>query len=296
MPGKIQKQLNAITVLTVAWCAGIHVLETCTRERLIDIRSGLELFTPFSRIARCDICWNTFIRSRVVCLDCDDQYDPGRLVYFCSKPECIASKMHRGDLHHHPSQRMVRIRDILLLKAFQEIKRRAGSTLETACSFYHEVAGDPSLTVPLPTSPVADDTPPSETNSTSSTADIQTQVHMIVDDTPTPTPIAAQRMATPVGLIALDTDISVDLTSEQPPATPSSSSDTTELLSKAVTPEEEILWEDERLNCVQCHTRVVAPCWSCISCYSERNFLSSPPMPILTLIHLRLCLRRHMDL
>ncbi|KAJ7846703.1 hypothetical protein B0H14DRAFT_2583962 [Mycena olivaceomarginata] len=175
----------------------------------------------------------------VVCLDCDDlirSRTTGVLL--------LQTRMHRfkNAPGRSPSPPIPS-------HDFQEIKRRAGSTLETACSFYHEVAGDPSLTVPLPTSPVADDTPPSETNSTSSTADIQTQVHMIVDDTPTPTPIAAQRMTTPVGLIALDTDISVDLTSEQPPATPSSSSDTTELLSKAVTPEEEILWEDERLNC-----------------------------------------------
>ncbi|KAF7352127.1 hypothetical protein MVEN_01175800 [Mycena venus] len=86
----------------------------------------------------------------------------------------------------------------------------------------------------------------------------------------TPVPINTQKAAAPLGLPALDTTAvkapTSNLDSEQSPA--SSSSSTADQLPAAATPVEKAVHEDQTLNCVVCHERVVAPCWNCMCCHS----------------------------
>jgi hypothetical protein len=39
--------------------------------------------------------------------------------------------------------------------------------------------------------------------------------------------------------------------------------------SEAVTPVEELGYDDQTMNCAVCQERVVAPCWNCVICYSK---------------------------
>ncbi|KAF7335401.1 hypothetical protein MVEN_02192800 [Mycena venus] len=232
----------------------------------------------------CDGCGGSIIRSRVVCLECVSTDSPERTVDFCSKPECIAAEIpHREDVKHLPSHLMVRFRDLLLLRDYFAVKQRAGYTLSYARDIYKDPTPDLSLTLPLPASPiVGQDVPlpasPSADNPTEVKAngalpfDILTSSPAVVDEGPTPIPVNIQKVPAPLGLPTLDTAMvkapTPNLDSEQPPASSSSSSSTADLLSAAVTPVEEVVYEDQTLNCVVCHERVVAPCWNCVYCYN----------------------------
>ncbi|KAF7375650.1 hypothetical protein MSAN_00454100 [Mycena sanguinolenta] len=214
----------------------------------------------------CDGCGDSLVRSRVVCLECVSTDYPERTVDFCSKPECVATESipQRTDVEHHPDHMMVRFRDLLLLKDYFGIKQRAGYTLDWARSIYKDPTEDTSLTMPLPESPVAavdltemvKDNSNGETNPT------------IVEDAPTPTPIPISpqtKSAPQLGLPALDTTVSDSQPLASDPGTPSSDG----LLSAAVTPVETQVEEDQTLNCGICHERIVAPCWSCVTCYES---------------------------
>ncbi|KAJ6488972.1 hypothetical protein C8R45DRAFT_993301 [Mycena sanguinolenta] len=207
----------------------------------------------------CDGCRGSLVRSRVVCLDCMSTDRPESTVDFCSKPECVATESipQRTDVQHLPDHMMVRFRDLLLLKDYFGIKQRAASTLDWARRIYREPMEEPSLAIPLPESPVAGNNSTEEVkdNNSNGEADVT-----IVDDAPTPTPtriIPRERSAPQLGLPALDTTVSG---SQADPGTPSSDG----LLSIAITPGE--TYVDPTLKCRICHDRIVAPCWSCVTC------------------------------
>ncbi|KAJ7240155.1 hypothetical protein B0H12DRAFT_57866 [Mycena haematopus] len=214
----------------------------------------------------CDGCGGSLIRSRIVCLDCMSTDSPDRTVDFCSKPECIASESipQRTDVQHRPSHLMVRFRDLLLLKDYFAVKQRAGYTLNFARDLYKDPTDDPS-TLPLPASPIVDNSASSEAKVNGVNGEAVTTP--IVDDAPTPIPIPVntQKSAT-LDLPALDT--AVLPTTAPDPGTPGSKSGLN-LLSAAVTPVETTQVEDQTLNCVVCHERIVAPCWSCVTCYNN---------------------------
>ncbi|KAJ7318795.1 hypothetical protein DFH08DRAFT_754688 [Mycena albidolilacea] len=222
---------------------------------------------------KCDGCAEAIFRSRVVCLDCVSTDRAERTVDFCSKPECIAMTIpHRTDVKHLPSHLMVRLRDLLLLRDYYGIKQRAGYSLSYARDIYKP---DLSLTLPLPASPIIDNPssfPLPASPSMDSPAKVngyltndQMSLPAIVDDGPTPIPVNTQKLAAPPGLPALDMDVlqaqaqALDSASDQSAGT--ARSEGTELLSAAVTPGE------EELNCIECHQRVLAPCWNCMVCH-----------------------------
>ncbi|KAF7375677.1 hypothetical protein MSAN_00457000 [Mycena sanguinolenta] len=209
----------------------------------------------------CDGCGLSLVRSRVICLECVSTDRPERTVDFCSKPECIATESipRRMDVHHRPEHIMVRFRDRLLLKDYFGIKQHAGYTLDWARSVYREPTEDTSLTMPLPGPPVAADNSTEEVKDSSNGEGNVT----IVDDvpSPTPTPMKPQEKSAPqLGLPALNNTVSASPTLAADPGTPSSD----RLLSAAVTPVE--MQVDQTFNCGICHERIVAPCWSCITC------------------------------
>ncbi|KAJ6578128.1 hypothetical protein B0H19DRAFT_1230009 [Mycena capillaripes] len=221
----------------------------------------------------CDGCGTSLARSRVVCMDCVSTDTASgtwsRTVDFCCKPECIATESlpQRDDVTHLPSHTMVQIRDLLLLKDYFSLKQRAGYSLSYARDIYTDPKPDPSW-IDLPASPVAENPASSEpTANGDSTVAIVTGVPAVVEDSSTPTPIIVQENSTrPPSLPPLDTNVSptpADPASEQSSATAS-----TNLLSIAVTPTEEVTYEDSTLNCVFCHNRVVTPCWYCNYCYN----------------------------
>ncbi|KAJ7240171.1 hypothetical protein B0H12DRAFT_1135296, partial [Mycena haematopus] len=196
--------------------------------------------------------------------------DPTEPSTSAPKPECIASENipQRTDVQHRPSHLMVRFRDLLLLKDYFAVKQRAGYVLSFARHLYQDPTEDPSLTIPLPASPIADESSSSEPKvNTEANVTTQTGVPTIVDDSPTPIPIPvnAQKLAT-LSLPALDTAVSP--TTAPDPGTPGSESGIN-LLTAAVTPVETTQVEDQTLNCVVCHERIVAPCWSCVTCYNN---------------------------
>ncbi|KAF8183486.1 hypothetical protein K438DRAFT_1974964 [Mycena galopus ATCC 62051] len=223
---------------------------------------------PYTYI--CDGCGGPLIRSRVICLDCM----AANTVDFCSRPECIASERvpdrpGRPDIQHSACHLMVCLRDLFLLKDYFAMKQRAKYTLDYARFLYKD---DLSLTLPLPASPIADSSTSSEAKGkVDLNIGIQTSASVILDNDPTPTPVPIAPRA-PLGLPALDT---VFLKS---PAGDSSSSDSPspdtptlaprEFLSVAVTPVER-RFQDMPWNCVVCHERVVAPCWSCVTCQNN---------------------------
>ncbi|KAF7375648.1 hypothetical protein MSAN_00453900 [Mycena sanguinolenta] len=218
----------------------------------------------------CDGCGGSLVRSRVVCLECVSTDYPERTVDFCSKPECVATESipQRTDVQHHPDHMMVRFRDLLLLKDYFGIKQRAGYTLDWARSIYKDPTEEPSLTKPLPESPTtADNSTEEPKNNSNGDANVATPP-TIVDDAPTPTPIPISpqiKSATQLKLPALNTTVSDSQSSASDPGTPRSDG----LLSAAVTPVETQVEEDQTLNCGICHERIIAPCWSCVTCFGS---------------------------
>ncbi|KAJ7830412.1 hypothetical protein B0H14DRAFT_2593325 [Mycena olivaceomarginata] len=256
------------------------LLKTFSYEQMTEL---FKLYDWYSRAGdlqpngyTCDGCADPIIRSRVVCLDCVSTDNPERTVDFCSKPGCIAMEIpHRTDVKHLPSHLMVRFRDLLLLRDYYGIKQRAGYSLNYARDIYKP---DLSLTAPLPASPAIDNpssfplpASPSADSPAKVNGDLtndQTSLPAIVDHGPTPIPVNAQKSAAPLGLPALDTNVSPppapDPDSAQSPST--GRSETTELLSAAVTPVEYLNYEP--LSCIVCQERVIAPCWNCTICYN----------------------------
>jgi hypothetical protein len=182
---------------------------------------------------------------------------------------------HRTDVKHLPSHLMVRFRDLLLLRDYYGVKQRAGYFLTYAREIYKP---DLSLTAPLPASPTIDNpssfplpASPSANSPAKVNRDLtagQTGLPAIVDNGPTPIPVNAQRLAAPLGLPALDTTMTGPALDPGPEQSQSpASSETSKLLSEAVTPMEELVGEE--LNCIVCHQRVLAPCWKCIICYRK---------------------------
>ncbi|KAF7375685.1 hypothetical protein MSAN_00457800 [Mycena sanguinolenta] len=204
----------------------------------------------------CDSCGRTLYRSRVVCFDCmgTDTVD------FCSRPECLATESisQRTDVQHRPDHMMIRFRDFLLLKDYFGIKQRAGYMIHWARSIYKEPTEEISLTKPLPESPITVDNTKKEVNSNPKAEANVATLPTIVDNASTPTPISFFPQKTSVfqvGLPALDTAVADS-------GTPNSDG----LLLAVVTPVETQVEEDQTLNCEICHDRIVAPCWTCVTC------------------------------
>ncbi|KAF7375680.1 VPS13 domain-containing protein [Mycena sanguinolenta] len=211
----------------------------------------------------CDGCDGSLVRSRVICLDCVSTDRPESTVDFCSKPECIAKETipQHTDVQHRPDHMLVRFRDLLLLKDYFGIKRRAGFTLHLARSIYKEPTEEIYLTGRLPESPLATDNLMEEPKSSSNGEANVATPPTIVDDALIPTPISISP-APQFGLPALNTAV-VNLQPSTPDPEASSSDG---LLSVAVTPVETQVEEDQILSCVICRERIVAPCWSCVTC------------------------------
>ncbi|KAJ7200442.1 hypothetical protein C8J57DRAFT_1736598 [Mycena rebaudengoi] len=218
----------------------------------------------------CDGCGGYLIRSRVICLDCIG----ANTVDFCSRPDCIASERvpdrpDRPDIQHSACHLMVCLRDLFLLKDYFVMKQRAKYTLDYARFLYKD---DLSLTLPLPASPIADSPTSSEAKGKEDlNVGIQTSASVILDNDPTPTPVPIAPRA-PLGLPALDTVFlkspAGDSSSPDSPSRDTPTLGPRELLSVAVTPMERI-FQDVPWNCVVCHERVVAPCWSCVTCQNN---------------------------
>jgi hypothetical protein len=159
---------------------------------------------------------------------------------------------------------MIKTRDFFLLKDYFTFKQRAGYSLSYARDVYHDPPVDPSLTVPLPPSPLLPDL-----NSTQVKEElISIDVSLAGDES---IPVLKQQYTSPTATIILpplDTTFQMDTpeaNSAKPPDTPSSG--TTNLLPIPETETPAVTTGAAPFRCAFCAEPVVTPCWYCMDCY-----------------------------
>ncbi|KAK7058060.1 hypothetical protein R3P38DRAFT_2599651 [Favolaschia claudopus] len=263
------------------------ILQTFSFEQMVEVNKLVDWYDRAGNLQpanySCDSCSGDLQRTRIVCLECVSSDGYERTIDACSKLECIAAEVpHRTDVSHNPKTHlMVRLRDLLLLRDYFSIKQQAGYSIQYARDAYEDPTPDLPLTTALPTSPVAaeEDEGPAAGDSAvkvnvaeeGSTESAAVVVTAIVGESIAPPTADAAKPASPVDLPLLNTGV---LSPEQSPSSPthseasSPSSASSHLLSVAVTPVEEMVYDYQQLKCTVCQERVLAPCWYCITCYS----------------------------
>ncbi|KAJ6512718.1 hypothetical protein C8R45DRAFT_961144 [Mycena sanguinolenta] len=244
----------------------------------------------------CDICSETILRSRVLCLDCESKRGAALgSVEFDAKEECITSStlIGRDDLitPHLPTHLLLKTRDRLLLTDYPSVKRRAGICAALAGRLYKPD------TNPVP-APRAESVPQGQTISGIIAAG-STEGN-IVETTPhetSPTFANPDGSADKSNLIGvshdgpenvsggatisqenpiLDESVVEETTSQVPstsntsdPHQPGEEAKPAEFNFSDSAAEEEVVM----LNCLICKERVSTPCWYCIDCEQNDAFV-----------------------
>ncbi|KAK7055969.1 hypothetical protein R3P38DRAFT_3342927 [Favolaschia claudopus] len=235
------------------------ILRTFSFEQVVEV---YKLSNWYNRAS--DLQPAAIQRSRIVCLECVSPDGYERSIDACSKPECIAAEVpHRTDVSHNPKTHlMVRFRDLLLLNEFSSVKQKA-----EASAF-----DDGLASVAEEDEAVAGDEVKEKVQEDVLTENAAGLVTAIVGESIAPPAAGAEaaKRASSADLPPLSTHgTPPEQSQSQSPSSPAPSSASTHLLSVAVTPVEEMVYEYRPLNCTVCQHRVVAPCWYCVTCYGE---------------------------
>ncbi|KAK6975085.1 hypothetical protein R3P38DRAFT_3128369 [Favolaschia claudopus] len=261
------------------------LLRTFSFEQMVEVNKLLDWYDHAGNLQpanhSCDGCSDDLARSRIVCLECVSSDNYERTLETCSKLDCIAAEVpHRTDVSHNPKTHlMVRFRDLLLLRDYYSIKQSAGYSIQYARDAYEDPTPDLPLTTALPASPVAGDGDGAAAGDVEvkvkvagegSTENDAVVVTAIVGGSIAPPAAGAEKPASPVDLPPLNTGVAPPEQSHSSPThseASSSSSASSHLLSAAVTPVEQMVYDYQQLKCTVCQERVVAPCWYCVTCY-----------------------------
>ncbi|KAJ7229969.1 hypothetical protein GGX14DRAFT_409643 [Mycena pura] len=233
--------------------------------------SDLSLYPPLY----CDVCKETILRSRVVCLDCEFKPgSPDNSVEFNAKEECItvAALPQRDDLRtpHLPTHLLLKARDRLLIMDHVLVKRRAANSAalaEKLCATYVKTNRGGESAVQIQTTSIG------ITVNASASTDTET----ISSETPSESTLARSEGAadspasmTPTGESTKEPEVDI----------------IGGILSKTVKRDEEDKsdhgasafdsdgeGETITFNCLICHERVSTPCWYCIDCKETDTFV-----------------------
>ncbi|KAJ7140878.1 hypothetical protein C8R44DRAFT_974601 [Mycena epipterygia] len=182
----------------------------------------------------CDSCGSSISRSRVICMDCER---PSNSIDFDSRETCIGIPgLSRDDLPapHLSKHLLVKTRDLLFLKDYPYLKRRATYRATLAADLYSSAA--------IPQVSPDSGAEPSEMGSTQ-------VVELVPTALPNPPPAATS---------------GDDLNAKDDPDLEGSSVVSSPIESVDV---------ENILNCLICHQRVSAPCWYCIDCAEPYAFV-----------------------